>query len=289
MDIEGRYARNLIFTREEQQLLAGRTVFIAGCGGLGGYVAECLARAGVGRLVLADGDVFEASNLNRQLGATEKNLGCNKAEELKKRAAEINSQISVTALPLFIDEENGAGLLKDADLAIDALDSPRKKLMLQELCRQAGIPLVHGAVSGWQGQVGVIMPGDDTLAEIYPASARAAAAAAEKNAAAADDCATEAVTLASPPFTAAAAGSLEAARAVRLLLGREGAADRELLFFDLLTDSWYKLEPAADRPAAAKQTRQTAAAQSRSAAAKQTSGPTAAQRKPAGRKGRWQR
>ena len=209
MEIEGRYARNLIFTHEEQQLLAGRTVFIAGCGGLGGYVAECLARAGVGRLVLADGDVFEASNLNRQLGATEKNLGCNKAEELKKRAAEINSQISVTALPLFIDEENGAGLLKDADLVVDALDSPRKKLMLQELCRQAGIPLVHGAVSGWQGQVGVIMPGDDTLAEIYPLAAA------------------DAVTLASPSFTAAAAGSLEAARAVRLLLGREGAADRE--------------------------------------------------------------
>ncbi len=226
MEIEGRYARNLIFTHEEQQLLAGRTVFIAGCGGLGGYVAECLARAGVGRLVLADGDVFEASNLNRQLGATEKNLGCNKAEELKKRAAEINSQISVTALPLFIDEENGAGLLKDADLVVDALDSPRKKLMLQKLCRQAGIPLVHGAVSGWQGQVGVIMPGDDTLAEIYPLAAA------------------EAVKLASPSFTAAAAGSLEAARAVRLLLGREGAADRELLFFDLLTDSWYKLEPA---------------------------------------------
>ena len=261
MEIEGRYARNLIFTHEEQQLLAGRTVFIAGCGGLGGYVAECLARAGVGRLVLADGDVFEASNLNRQLGATEKNLGCNKAEELKKRAAEINSQISVTALPLFIDEENGAGLLKDADLVVDALDSPRKKLMLQKLCRQAGIPLVHGAVSGWQGQVGVIMPGDDTLAEIYPASARAAAA---------DDCATEAVTLASPSFTAAAAGSLEAARAVRLLLSREGAADRELLFFDLLTDSWYKLEPAAAAQSAA-------------------SGPAAAQRKPAGRKGRWQR
>ena len=282
MEIEERYARNLIFTREEQQLLAGRMVFIAGCGGLGGYVADCLARAGVGRLVLADGDVFEASNLNRQLGATEKNLGCNKAEALKKRAAEINSQISVTALPLFIDEENGAGLLKDADLVVDALDSPRKKLMLQELCRQAGIPLVHGAVSGWQGQVGVIMPGDDTLAEIYPASA--AAAAAEKNAAAraaaADDCAAEAVTLASPSFTAAAAGSLEAARAVRLLLGREGAADRELLFFDLLTDSWYKLEPAADRPAAA---------QSRSAAAKQTRQTAAAQRKPAGRKGRWQR
>ena len=234
MEIEGRYARNLIFTHEEQQLLAGRTVFIAGCGGLGGYVAECLARAGVGRLILADGDAFEASNLNRQLGATEKNLGCNKAEELKKRAAEINSQISVTALPLFIDEENGAGLLKDADLVVDALDSPRKKLMLQKLCRQAGIPLVHGAVSGWQGQVGVIMPGDDTLAEIYPL---AAAAASDAHAA-------EAVTLASPSFTAAAAGSLEAALAVRLLLGREGAADRELLFFDLLTDSWYKLEPA---------------------------------------------
>ena len=79
--IAERFIRNLGALREEEQRLLGeKRVFIAGCGGLGGYLLELLLRLGVRRIVLADGDVFEASNLNRQLLATPALLGTAKAK-----------------------------------------------------------------------------------------------------------------------------------------------------------------------------------------------------------------
>ena len=86
--MEERYIRNLgALTEQECAQLRTKTVFVAGCGGLGGYLIEMLLRLGVGAIRAADGDVFEASNLNRQLLSSTRNLGRSKAEAAQDRTA----------------------------------------------------------------------------------------------------------------------------------------------------------------------------------------------------------
>ena len=92
--MEERYIRNLgALTEEECAVLRGKTVFVAGCGGLGGYLIEMLLRLGVGEIRAADGDAFEASNLNRQLLSSPSALGQSKAEAAAMRAELVNPDV----------------------------------------------------------------------------------------------------------------------------------------------------------------------------------------------------
>ena len=79
MDLKNRYDRNRIFSRDQQDELGEKRAAVIGCGGLGGYAIEMLARAGVGHIRVCDGDVFDETNLNRQLFCTEAMLGEKKA------------------------------------------------------------------------------------------------------------------------------------------------------------------------------------------------------------------
>ena len=113
--MEERYIRNLgALTEQECAKLRTKTVFVAGCGGLGGYLIEMLLRLGVGAIRAADGDVFEASNLNRQLLSSTRNLGRSKAEAAQDRAAEVNPDVCFTAIPAFLTEENALELMVKA-------------------------------------------------------------------------------------------------------------------------------------------------------------------------------
>ena len=111
--MEERYIRNLgALTEEECALLRTKTVFVAGCGGLGGYLIEMLLRLGVGAIRAADGDAFEASNLNRQLLSSPQALGHSKAEAAAARAAQVNPEVRFEAIPAFVTEENAARLIR---------------------------------------------------------------------------------------------------------------------------------------------------------------------------------
>lgn len=163
-----RYLRNLgTIGLEGQARLLRSTVAVVGLGGLGGYVAEALARMGVGRLILIDGDVFEEHNLNRQALSTERGLGESKAQIAKRRVTEINSAVEVTAYAVTLTRENLPTLLADADVVVDGLDRLPARLMLQEGAQALGIPLVHGSIAGFLGQVMTILPGDPGLRGLY--------------------------------------------------------------------------------------------------------------------------
>ena len=164
---EVRYLRNGIFSDSEQAALKKKKVAVIGCGGLGGYIIEMLARLGVGHLVICDGDVFDETNLNRQLMSMESNVGSNKALEAAKRVLDINPLIRMTAHDQKLTNQNGRGIMHDCDLVIDALDTPRDKVLLERLCEELNIPLVHGAISGWFGQVAVVFPGEQMLQRFY--------------------------------------------------------------------------------------------------------------------------
>lgn len=163
-----RYERNIgIINTEEQGILAKSKVCIVGCGALGGYAMEMLARVGIGYITIVDFDTFEESNLNRQILSQEQNLGVKKVLEGQKRLKAINSETNISAIDERLTKENATTILSNHDIVIDALDSIKDRMILQESCEGLGIPLIFGSVSQWFGQVSTIYPGDNTLNKIF--------------------------------------------------------------------------------------------------------------------------
>jgi len=166
--IPERYHRNLgAISPSEQVKLLQSKVAIIGAGGLGGTVLELLTRMGIGQLMIADKDIIGDSNLNRQILSKETNLGQSKAEVAVKRVKEINSSIEITGHSVFINSDNVEKIIEDAEVVVDALDNLPSRFVLQKACRDLKIPLVHGAIAGFNGQLTTIFPEDKGLELIY--------------------------------------------------------------------------------------------------------------------------
>ena len=214
------YERNIgAITEAEQEILQNARVCIVGCGGLGGFLVEYLGRLGVGHITAVDGDCFDLSNLNRQVLSEEDSIGHSKALRARERLGRVNPAVEVTAVEQFLTAENASGILMGHHLALDALDSIPHRLMLQRACRELQIPLIHGAVEGWFGQVTTVFPGDDTLCRLYPGATEETLP--EKGAS----------TLS---FAPAFIASVQGAEAVKVLLRREPTLRGKVLFADLL-------------------------------------------------------
>jgi molybdopterin-synthase adenylyltransferase len=162
------YSRNQKSLSNSDQLRLLRShVAIIGLGGLGGTVTEILARIGIGRLTLVDGDYFDESNLNRQLLSSPARLGQSKAETAGSRVREINPAVETHPVPEFFREDNGEAILQGAQLAVDCLDNIPDRFVLESACRKVSIPLVSAAIGGSSGQAVAIFPGDSGLKDIY--------------------------------------------------------------------------------------------------------------------------
>ncbi len=128
-----RYLRNMeAITAEEMELLKKSRVCVVGCGGLGGYIIEMLARVGVGYIKAIDGDVFDETNLNRQLVSHSQNIGKSKVVETKRRIELVNPYICIEAIDTMIDKSNVLSLLKDHDVIVDALDNFKTRKIIQD-------------------------------------------------------------------------------------------------------------------------------------------------------------
>lgn len=143
-------------------------VFIAGLGGLGGYLLEHMLRLGPGFIRAADGDLFDETNLDRQLLSAPSQLGRPKAEAAAERAKLVAPGLDFEAVSEFLDGENCLRLLRGCALALDGLDNAESRLVLERGCAEVGIPLVHGAASGLCFEAGVVPPGSGMLARLYP-------------------------------------------------------------------------------------------------------------------------
>lgn len=214
-----RYLRNHdAISEEEQATLAAKRVLVVGCGGLGGMVIECLARIGVGHLRVVDGDVFEISNLNRQLLSSTMNLCRPKTLAAQQRVMAVNPLVEVDAVQTDLTAENAAEFLADCDVAVDCLDNIPSRLVLQQAAKAAGIPMVHGAVAGWLGRICVIQPGEDLLNLLYPETKEAQGGELQ---------------LGTLSFTASLTASWQAAETIKLLLGKPWLSG-EIIEVDLL-------------------------------------------------------
>lgn len=125
-------------------------VFVAGLGGVGAYTAEALARAGVGELLLADGDRVAASNLNRQLCALQSTQGQLKVEVLRARILDINPTCRLRLIPRFLAADELPALVAEArvDQIVDAIDSLSSKVALLAAALDAGIPIASSMGAG---------------------------------------------------------------------------------------------------------------------------------------------
>lgn len=138
------YSRTAFLLGEEgMQKLKGATVAVFGLGGVGGYVVEGLARCGIGGLVLIDHDTISITNINRQILATRKTVGMDKAEAARQRVLEIDPEIQVTARKEFFSPDTAENFdFSQYDYVVDAIDTVTGKLALVKAARDAGVPII---------------------------------------------------------------------------------------------------------------------------------------------------
>jgi molybdopterin/thiamine biosynthesis adenylyltransferase len=135
------------------------------------------SRRGRGWIRVADGDIFEASNLNRQLFCLESNLGLPKTQEAVQRILAVNSEVDLQACRSFLRSEDLPAFIDGADLVLDALGDLPTKLALRRAAARAGLPVVTAAVGGWVGFISTLLPLDldDALLRLMGAQTDVAA------------------------------------------------------------------------------------------------------------------
>lgn len=216
-----RYESNLGTLGVEGQLTLLRSrAAVVGLGGLGGNVLESLARLGCGHITGIDPDRFEEKNLNRQVLAGTGHIGEVKTAVAAERAEEVNPAVEFTGYSERV-EEAAPGALSDCSVVLDCLDSIDARRALARACSEADVPLIHGAVAGWSGQVALCEGGGDVLDKLYAGDTQGM----ERR-------------LGNMAVTPAVAANLMVARALRLVLNLQRPPAGEVLFFDLLNDEW---------------------------------------------------
>ena len=217
--MESRYARNIpALTESECQILQNKRVLVVGCGGLGGHLIDQLIRIGIGFIRIADGDVFEATNLNRQLLSQVSLLGSSKAAAAKAHIQRVNPDVKVDMVDAYMTDANVQDLISDCDVVLDALDNIPSRKILANACSQAAIPYIYGAIQGWVCQAAISMPGDGLIDTLFPSHVEI----------------TDKSVLS---FTPALCASLQASLCVKLLLGKP-VRTGILYYFDLLNQEF---------------------------------------------------
>lgn len=138
----------------QKKLLASK-VLIVGAGGLGHPAAQYLAAMGVGEIEIIDGDDVHITNLHRQILFTDLDIGKNKAEVLARRIAQQNGDLKVSYVPWFLDKTLALNCFGNFDLIIDCTDNFETKFLINDVCALYDKPMVYGAISQFEGQVGV--------------------------------------------------------------------------------------------------------------------------------------
>jgi molybdopterin/thiamine biosynthesis adenylyltransferase len=172
-----RYARHLVLKDiggAGQQALKSARVAVIGAGGLGSPVIAYLAAAGVGTIGIVDNDRVSLSNLQRQIVHRTEDVGAGKAANAGRFVAAMNPFLTVVPHDVRLDASNAKELLAGYELVIDGTDNFETRRIVAEVAAGLKLPLVSGAVSMWDGQVTVFLPGGRRFADLYPVTPDAA-------------------------------------------------------------------------------------------------------------------
>lgn len=227
-----RYSRHLLLDEigiEGQQKLLDAAVLVVGCGGLGAAALPFLAAAGVGRLIIADDDTIDDTNLQRQTAFCEADIGQSKAEVLQGRLNALNSRTQIIALNERLGEARLLELVQSVDLVLDCCDNFATRQAVNRACVAARTPLVSGAAVRFEGQIAVYrpdLPDTPCYACLFDGES-------------ANDSACAVFGVFSP--LVGIIGTTQAAEALKLLMGIGANASGELLLYDALANEWQRL------------------------------------------------
>jgi len=220
-----RYLRNReAVSLQEQLRLATSCVTVIGAGGLGGQVILLLARMGIGTLVVVDHDVFDETNLNRQALSSMETLGKPKSESAAAAVRSINPGVKVIPFQVKLDASNAPEILAGSNVVVDALDNVKDRFILEQATKKQGIPLVHGALAGFEGQIMTIFPGDPGLKHLY-----------KDDRADGDKSKRPESILGVPTLTPSLIGTLEAMEVIKIILKRDKIFRNTMVHVDLET------------------------------------------------------
>jgi len=217
-----RYSRQTLlpgFGEPAQEALTGSRVLIVGLGGLGSPVAMYLAAAGVGRLLLADFDAVDLSNLQRQILHNSERIGWTKVDSAVATLRALNPHCALVPIKGSLSPTRLAELSTEVDLIVDASDNFQTRYAVNAACVEAGIPLVSGAAIRAEGQVAVFSgrAGDPCYQCLYPDDGQAG-----------ERCAREGVLA---PLVGII-GSIQATEAIKVLTGYGEPLFSQLLLLD---------------------------------------------------------
>ena len=236
-----RYNRQILlegFDIAGQERLQASAILIVGLGGLGCPAALYLAAAGGGRLLLADGDNVELSNLQRQVAHTERDIGRNKAGSVAASIGNLNPEVVVEVLPAFLEEHDLPALLARVNAVVDASDNYPIRFALNRACIAAKVPLISAAAVQAEGQIAVFDPhrGGACYRCLYPKEGAATALSCSQSGVLAP--------------VVGVLGSLQAMEALKVLAGFGEPLRDALLVMDLarMTTHRLALQPRIDCP-----------------------------------------
>ena len=221
------FEKNLDFLSEKMaEDIRNTKAAVIGTGALGQMTAHELVRLGFEQIVLMDDDLMEYSNFNRQLYAVHSTLGEYKANILAENLKDIKPDLRVDVHLKRLDDSGCLKYLEGCEILIDCVDHIPTKCYMEELAEQMNIPMIHGAVDGWFGQVTTIYPKDKVMKRLYPTWI------------------TQERTALMP--TVSIISSIQAAEAVKIAAGfdTENLLRHKVMFVDLLSNdfSYIKLD-----------------------------------------------
>jgi len=223
-----RYLRNRdSISLRDQLKLAESRVAVVGAGGLGGTVIQLLGRIGLGRLTVVDCDDFDETNLNRQAFCTLEWVGRPKALAVQAQMKTINPAVEVCAHIVRLDSANGPEVLSGSQVVVDALDNVKDRLILEALARSMGVPFVHGALAGFEGQIITVFPEDPGLKQIYGNGDESGSATNRPE-----------FLLGVPSITPSLVATLEAMEVLKVLLNRGTPFRNKMVYIDLEKGEW---------------------------------------------------
>lgn len=204
----------------QHKLAAGR-VLVVGAGGLGCPCLQLLAGAGIGTIGIADFDVVELSNLQRQLLYSEKDLGRKKAWVAKEYLLQRNAAVQINVHDVFVEKQNVQQLLSGYDIVVDATDNFLVRYLLNDACVALNKPWVYGAIHREEGQCAVFnLNGSATLRDLFPEPS--------------SDTIPSCAVIGAYNITTALVGGLMANEVLKVLLELDGILVNQLLLLDAL-------------------------------------------------------
>ncbi len=217
------YSRQIVLKEigyEGQLKLRRAKACVVGLGGLGCVIATQLTAMGVGHLRIVDRDIVELSNMQRQHLYSVNDIGYPKVEVAAEKLEALNPHVKIEPLPLSLNVDNAEDLLHDVDVVVDGLDRMKPRYAVNRACVKLKIPYVFGAAIMTYGNVSTIIPGETPCLECFYGSIN-------------DDVLPTCAVVGVHPSIVGIVANVEAAEAVRILLGEKPRLTSKLLYFDI--------------------------------------------------------